>query len=362
MRSWPIIDTARAAAPPVRYAIGFSWRKRSLVRSFVGGGPVVFVRAPSSIKTSGVALVWAGGAFGSLVPDKEFAKTLPPGLTIERHYVEDGFLRSVGLGADLIKPVSWVIDSVGIYYDASRPSALEIIFQSHAFDQALLARARVFRKRLVDAGLTKYNVGQTRCRRPEAARGRRPVLVVGQVETDAAIRLGATGVKTNMALLQAARLAHPADWLIYKPHPDVVAGLRNEGQGENQAGQWCDEIVTDTSMDVLLHEVEVVHVITSLAGFEGVLRGKQVVCHGLPFYAGWGLTRDMVSSPRRQRTLSVDQLVAGALLLYPTYISRASGLRCQAEEALDELIAWRALGKSANPLWRRLLRPFIKHA
>ena len=62
---------------------------------------------------------------------------------------------------------------------------------------------------------------------------------------------------------------------------------------------------------------------TSLAGFDALLRGKKVVTYGQPFYAGWGLTEDRDQSgpamQRRRRTLTLDELIAGALLRYPVY-------------------------------------------
>ena len=42
---------------------------------------------------------------------------------------------------------------------------------------------------------------------------------------------------------------------------------------------------------------------TSLAGFEALLRGKPVTTHGQPFYAGWGLTEDIC--PVRGAAVSV---------------------------------------------------------
>jgi capsular polysaccharide export protein len=59
---------------------------------------------------------------------------------------------------------------------------------------------------------------------------------------------------------------------------------------------------------------------TSLAGFEGLLRGRRVVTYGMPFYAGWGLTADQYRSERRSRRLNLDELVAGCLLKYPRYL------------------------------------------
>ena len=345
------------ARPALIYAIGFSWRKRSLVRQFLSPSPIKFVRQPAQVPEGACAAVWASGPFGQQAQLHDLAGRF------KWLFLEDGFLRSVGLGADLVRPLSWVIDSRGIYYDASRPSDLEHLLQTAAFDAPTLQRAASLRGQLVSSGLTKYNVGTAPWHRPIAAAGKKVVLVPGQVETDAAIRLGAAGVTTNLALLQAARKAEPDAWLIYKPHPDVVAGLRNAGAHENLAAQWCDEIVTGVPMGTLLESVEAVHVLTSLTGFEALLRGKEVVCHGVPFYAGWGLTQDMrplLQRSRRSRLLSLDQLVAGVLLLYPTYVSRVSRRVCTAEQALAELLSWRASSGAALPFWRKMLRPLLK--
>jgi len=176
------------------------------------------------------------------------------------------------------------------------------------------------------------------------------VLVVGQVESDAAIRHGAPEVRTNMGLLRAVRACRPDAWLIYKPHPDVVARLRTSGQDEARARHWCDDIVIDASMDQLLRAVDEVHVLTSLAGFEALLRGKPVVAWGQPFYAGWGLTEDRCPQPlRRGRQLSLDELTAAVLIRYPTYVSRVTGYFSSPEQVLKELLDWREQERSQPP-------------
>ena len=113
-------------------------------------------------------------------------------------------------------------------------------------------------------------------------------------------------------------------------------------------------------MATLLDAVDEVHVLTSLAGFEALLRGRQVVCHGMPFYAGWGLTRDALRCDRRHRALSIDELVAGALILYPTYVSRVTGRHASPEDILRELADWRASAKSAPGGWRVALRWLLR--
>jgi capsular polysaccharide export protein len=158
-----------------------------------------------------------------------------------------------------------------------------------------------------------------------------------------------------MELLQEVRRAHPSAYVVYKPHPDVLAGLRTNGTDEGGALRWCNEVVTDAAMGTLLSAVDEVHVLTSLAGFEALLRGKKVTCYGQPFYAGWGLTDDHMPLVRRTRRLTLDELAAGALLLYPTYVSRITGKFTTAERVLDELLDWRQQQNGLS-LRRKLLR------
>jgi capsular polysaccharide export protein len=320
--------------------IGFSAWKRPLVRRFFQGSDVMFRAAPPA----GVAVaVWGSReAVGVATAEAPLIR------------LEDGFLRSVGLGADLTRPLSWVADHQGIYYDATRPSALELLLQSAQFDSGLLRRAAALRQRIVAAGLTKYNVGAGGWQRPAGVA--HVILVVGQVETDAAIALGAPGIRSNRDLLQAVRGEHPQACIVYKPHPDVVAGLRGKGSESAGVRDLCDEVAPDCPMNLLLEQVDEVHVISSLAGFEALLRGRKVVCHGQPFYAGWGLTEDRQAIARRHRVLGIDELVAACLILYPVYLSRRSGRYASPETALDQLLEWRDAAPMRPARWRRLLR------
>ena len=92
------------------------------------------------------------------------------------------------------------------------------------------------------------------------------------------------------------------------------------------------------------------------------MRGKPVSCYGQPFYSGWGLTTDLYPVAHRGRYVSLDQLVAAALILYPTYLSRVTGCFTTPERAIEELIAWRETGGGGSPLWRKALRPVFRLA
>lgn len=341
----PAIDLPRL--PPRVFAYGFSLRKRAMLRRFLGGVEVSFVATRHRIPAGAAVLVWGGAPLPA---------GIPPDASIFR--VEDGFMRSVGLGADLVQPLSWVIDGRGIYFDSTQPSDLEHLLQTTAFPQELVNEARALRERIVGEGLTKYNVGATLWRRP--ANSSRVLLVPGQVETDDAIRLAAPGIRTNMGLLRAVREANASAYVVYKPHPDVVAGLRRQGRGEHEARWWCDEVVTEAAMGAMLSVVDEIHTITSLAGFEALLRGRSVTCYGQPFYSGWGLTTDLHAITRRTRRLALDELAAGALILYAIYVSGETGQLTTPQIALDELLEWRASEGRGSSRPKRLIRGTLR--
>lgn len=337
--------------PGLVFAHGFSWRKRKWVRRFSGRADVRFVRSTHDLPRDATLLLWGSATVAPSLP----------GARLHIVRIEDGFLRSVGLGADLVAPVSWIFDARGMYYDATTPSDLEALLEGTRFDNELLARAMALREHLVKQGLTKYNLGHlTPWQRPKNAAT--VVLVVGQVERDASLQHGAPGIRTNLALVRAVRLARPDAHVVYKPHPDVVNGLRAPGPGDADVLQWCDEVVLHVPIEQLLEQVDEVHVMTSQTGFEALLRGRSVVCYGQPFYAGYGLTQDMVPLARRRRRLSLDELVAGALIVYPVYVSRRTGLRCEVEQSVAELLAWKANAGSPRAWWRRALRPFLRRS
>ncbi len=339
--------TRQDAIPHLLCIYQFPYWKRPVVRQCFPHSKIRFIEHAANLLPDASLVLWGMRA----IPDEAI-----DGIPILR--MEDGFLRSVGLGADLIRPMSWIVDKQGIYYDATRPSDLEEHLATHVFDSALLARAAALRQRVVTSGLTKYNIGAETWKRPKHAT--RVILVPGQVESDASLAFGAPGIRTNIGLLQSVRNANPDAYLVYKPHPDVQARLRAEGKSEGEARRWCDEVVTQAGMGDLLLQVDEVHVITSLAGFEALLRGKKVICYGQPFYAGWGLTRDILPIARRQRRLDMDELVAGVLIDYPLYLSRDRKRLISPEHALDELTAWRIRTGGKVPWWRRFIRIFLR--
>lgn len=248
--------------------------------------------------------------------------------------VEDGFLRSRGLGARLTPPQSLVTDPEGMHYDPARPSRLERLIAAGP-PPGGAARAERLIATLTRAGLSKYNLPADAL--PDLPPGRR-ILVPGQVEDDASVRLGAGAIRDNLSLLMRVRAENPDAVILYKPHPDVAAGLRRGAIPEAEALRHADLVLPDADPAALIAVVDEVWTMTSTLGFEALLRGKAVTCLGMPFYAGWGLTRDLVAAPDRRRARpSLAALAHAVLIAYPRYRDPVSGLPCPPEVIADRL-------------------------
>ena len=266
--------------------------------------------------------------------------------------VEDGFLRSAGLGSNLTPPLSLSFDDEGIYFNPQQASRLESILNHAQFQPHELDMADELIQQLVKYNLNKYNVG-SEVSLPTLPEAKRRILVPGQVEDDASIRFGTTQIQTNLALLQAVRQSNPDAYIVYKPHPDVLSGNRIGHIPVEQVLNYADKLVENANISICIDAVDEIHTMTSLAGFEGLVRGKKVMCYGQPFYAGWGLTQDMVGAPsRRQQKRTRAELVAATLIRYPVYVHPHTH---QSLSVLDALSVLREQKKSAEPLQRSWL-------
>ncbi|ACE62408.1 capsule polysaccharide transporter [Actinobacillus pleuropneumoniae] len=249
--------------------------------------------------------------------------------------MEDGFIRSVGLGSNLVAPLSLVIDDLGIYFNAQTPSRLEEILLHQEFSEQDLVLAKKLQTRLLEANIGKYNVGSAGFQLNVT--DKRTILVPGQVEDDASIRFGSPEIKKNLDLLRKVRELNPNAYIIYKPHPDVVSGNRQGHIPTEQAVEFADEIVENANILDCINQVDEVHTMTSLAGFEALLRGKIVHCYGLPFYSNWGLTEDYLSLERRHRKLCLEELISAVLVYYPQYVDPENATMINAEQAIEIL-------------------------
>lgn len=328
------------SAPEYGYFFGFSRWKHRFVRPFFNEikpnklffiNPLLGSHQTLSLKKG--LIVNSARAAIYIWGRKEFteveALAKHNGIPIFR--VEDGFIRSVSLGSDLTQPYSLVVDGRGIYFDPTKTSDLENILQHFDFQSNahLLEQANHVKQYILNNKLSKYNIyDEVMLDFPD---NKKIILVPGQVADDASVKYGAQGMD-NLSLLKKVRYKNPQAHIVFKPHPDVMVGNRKGFVEPEVALEYCDQIVTQVSIDSVLGAAHEVHTMTSLVGFEALLRGIKVVTYGVPFYAGWGLTHDVEPCARRARRLTVDELVAATLLLYPRYISPDTLQSCELDK------------------------------
>jgi capsular polysaccharide export protein len=345
---------------PVLY-VGFQKWKHDVVRTFAGDaqGLGLFFSTAKEAVASGVAgkkvYVW-----GHRVPDYDIAAMQQAGAEIVR--VEDGFLRSVGLGSDLVAPQSLVFDEKGIYYDSRTPSSLEHLLDSVSLTADQNARASALRESILANKVSKYNFAS----RPDQqsclnnliskANNKKIILVPGQVADDASILFGQGEFKTLPDMLAVVRRENPDAFVIYRPHPDVLSG--NRAGDDHACCALCDHVETQLSTLDCLDLANEVHAFTSLVGFEALLRNKKVVVYGCPFYAGWSLTEDRSFLPRRTRKLSINELIWGALVAYPRYYDWDVKAFSTPEAVIHKLSNQRVTHSVASGYWPRRARQF----
>ncbi|TKB46193.1 capsular polysaccharide biosynthesis protein [Thalassotalea mangrovi] len=323
------------------YLVGFSLWKRAFIKSFCAhlADTLKFVSQPVLQPKAGEQNVVWGGKY----PELENCIR-----------IEDGFIRSSGLGSNLCRPSSLAIDSHGIYFDSRKPSDLEIHLNTFAFEQDHNRRGENLITLLQQTGVSKYNVGIKQTYQP-ASNSKRKLLVVGQVDGDASIKTGSPKLQSNEALLWVVREKNPDAHIIYKPHPDVVAGNRG-GQISADCRQQCvDEQVVELSLNSLYAHIDELHTMTSLSGFEALVQGVPVVTWGQPFYSGWGLTTDQCPPARRRRKVSLSELVYATLVLYPRYIDWSTDLFSTPELVISTMAQQGSSAITADNYWQRLV-------
>lgn len=358
----------------VIYCLNFSFWKKLFICRFLSEYKCVFFNTKQFLKfvqrsksekftQKFSVLCWAS----KLARDKELADLLygyRDQNLISLYLAEDAFIRSQGLGSDFYYPYSLVIDSRGIYYDPRYQSDLECIFSSirsmQMLDpvkyQSLRDRALNLQSVIVDGRVSKYQSSRHPRIIPvintvhKIEPNRKIIFIPFQVSDDASVIFGGCGY-TNLSLLREVRRSDPDAFIFCKIHPDVVSSNRINGDAENYESieDLSDLVVFDeySALDCI-QAADEIHTISSLAGFEGLLRNKKVVCYGMPFYAGYGLTQDIsvlnnnpvaVSAHKRRKELSPDILdfIIGALILYPTYYDWISEKISTPEDVIQHL-------------------------
>lgn len=308
------------------FFFGFLWYKRFYIKHYFksDNNQIIYISSLKKLKKYNLnekdkAFIW-----GKTYEKSELLKYFK-----NVSIVEDGFIRSIGLGSNYATPYSLVVDDTGIYFDPQLPSRLEYILKNTNFSDELIQEAKEIRKLILDNSFSKYNCLK---HKELPKREQKTILIPAQVEDDASIKCGGLGYDT-LKLIKQVREENPEAYIIYKVHPDVVAGNRKGLKDEKIILKYCDEIITDISIDSCIKACDEVHTITSTAGYDALIRDKVVVTYGAPFYTGWGLTIDKNITPeilsRRGRQLNTNELIAGVIILYPRYLNPINNIYCK---------------------------------
>ncbi len=290
-----------------------------------------------------------------------YAKT--KGINILR--MEDGFLRSSAFGATHSTPYSLVLDSKGMHYNPDVPSDLEEMLNTHDFTEAELKEAGECLELFKRLRLSKYNPAIIGNDIAVGVKSRRKIAVLGQVDNDMAMRLGNTDGWKMIELIRLAKIENPDADIYYRPHPDIYHGYRRSRLIYRSVEKYCRIASPDIPLVDFIESVDHVYTITSLSGLEALIRGIKVTVVGAAFYAGWGVTDDRVSFPRRNRKVTLDELFAAVYIKYPRYLGnlqnseigfKATCYRILADQGVESFLSAKREIVSDNTAMQALLK------
>ena len=327
------------------YLVGFSLWKHEFIKKLINTDNEIiffhqykFEKAVNRAKEkNGIIFCWA-----SNLPDR--LKSLCNEFNIELVLVEDGFIRSKGLGIHLNLPASLTFSHKGVHYNCNESTELEDLLNTYQVSENNINIAINIINKIKVNKISKYNEENFSQILDVENQNKKKILVIGQVEDDASIKLGSNSIKKNLDLLKTVRHKNPDAYIMYRPHPDVSSKLRLGSIPENEVLKYADNILTSADTFQCLDLTDEVHLITSQIGIEALLMNKKVVCYGQPFYSGWGLTTDLVYNSRRKRLLTLEELIYISYILYPVYFIPSTSEPSDANTIID-------LIKNPNYTW-----------
>ncbi|WP_201512875.1 capsular polysaccharide export protein, LipB/KpsS family [Psychrobacter alimentarius] len=217
-------------------------------------------------------------------------------------FLEDGFIRSGPNDDSSAPPLSIVMDSQAPYFDTTRPNDLTDLianfdFKQDGYDETL---AQEMLDYYVSKRVSKYNHQPYVDVAPiYGIKNRKRILVLGQVPYDDSLKYGGGIGITLLDIVNKAIDENPEAQIIVKPHPMT---LNNLSITNTLNKLNCLILTQPIHLVDALKTVDHVYTITSLGGFEALLRGKEVTVLGMPFY------KDFNTNDKKSNTPSLSQL------------------------------------------------------
>ncbi|WP_350655692.1 hypothetical protein [Psychrobacter sp. S1-30-MNA-CIBAN-0213] len=199
-------------------------------------------------------------------------------------FLEDGFIRSGPDDDSSTPPLSIVMDSQAPYFDTTRSNDLTDLivnfdFEQDGYDEVL---AQEMLDYYVSKRVSKYNHQPYVDVAPiYGVKNKKRVLVLGQVPHDDSLKYGGGIGITLLDVVNQAVAENPDAQIIVKPHPMTL-----DDPSIVHALIELDCLILTQSIHLVdaLETIDHVYTITSLGGFEALLRGKKVTVLGRPFY------------------------------------------------------------------------------
>lgn len=256
--------------------------------------------------------------------------------------LEDGFIRSIEIGLSGTPALSMIMDDLTAFYDATKPSRLETILNSDlVLTPEQIDRARSIIDSIVRQKVTKYNFAPYR-KVSYGGPDRKKILLIDQREGDQSIESGLAGPESFRKMVSVALSMTEEYDLLVKTHPDANIGGKSSAISEGLLGVLAAHrnafvITEDMNPYSLIDSVEKVFVVTSGVGFEAAMAGKDVWCFGVPFYSGWGITRDMVELPRRKQRRSIEEIFFVSYIMMSRYFHPGRQENCEVEDLIEHI-------------------------
>ncbi|MCV3430647.1 capsular polysaccharide biosynthesis protein [Campylobacter lari] len=282
--------------------------------------------------------------------------------------LEDGFLRSLNLGVENSPSFSIVKDDEGIYYDATAPSKLEKILNTYEFSTEELEQAKKAIGLIKKEKLSKYN--NNLCVPKELFNtSEERVLIITQVANDASLKFGLAENFSTQDIINDAIKENPNAKIYIKIHPDVLSGKKQSDFDMQDLPSKCVVIKENYNPIELLSHFKKVYTKTSGMGFEALMLGRECVCYGMPFYAGWGLTQDKQVCKRRLKKRTLEEVFYATYILYSEYFNPYLNQKSDIFDTIHTLAKYKKIEQAnSNTLyflgfskWKReFVRPFFK--
>ncbi|MEM0950285.1 MAG: glycosyltransferase [Pseudomonadota bacterium] len=258
--------------------------------------------------------------------------------------VEQGFLASAYSWSHAFREnaqthacLGYVYDDIAHYYMADYPNRLtQKLNSNQELSEQERTNARELIDRIVSRKISKYNAQPFEAPRVTEGYARR-VLVCDQSYADASTTYGRMSNLDFEQMLLAAILENPDAEILVKSHPDTSwEPDKRKGYFSHLRSTGRVRILREPCNPYALFDlVDTVYVGTSQMGLEALFAGKKVVCFGVPFYAGWGLTDDRKLVAHRDRARTLEDIFHYFYVWYTIYQVPGCSIPSTAADALD---------------------------